>query len=87
MAAHALQDRTVAMADDYVLVVRASLMLRGLGHMLNQHRSTAKSWEPLAVKVLTDAGLNPDDIMPQPVRSVNLQLPSAAEPAATTALA
>lgn len=56
-------DPTVNMPDDYVLVIRASTMLRGLGHMLNQHRSVAKAWAPIADKVLVDAGEVPSEIL------------------------
>jgi aarF domain-containing kinase len=59
-------DPTVAMADDFVLVVRASLMLRGLGHMVGQHRSVAAAWAPLAEAVLRAAGEDPDNILPLP---------------------
>ena len=43
-------------SEDYVMVARCSLMLRGLGHILNQHRSAAKAWAPIAERVLREAG-------------------------------
>jgi len=46
--------------DDYVMIGRCALMLRGLGHALNQHRSAALAWLPLAQQVLRNAGENPD---------------------------
>ena len=45
-----------ATSEDYVMVARCSLMLRGLGHILNQHRSAAKAWAPIAERVLREAG-------------------------------
>ena len=57
------RDATVALGDDYVLVARASLMLRGLGHLLNQHRSVARAWAPLAEKVLRGAGEDPERLL------------------------
>ena len=41
-------------SEDYVMVARCSLMLRGLCHMLNQHRSAAKAWAPIARRVLLE---------------------------------
>lgn len=49
------RDRRVSLGD-FVLAGRASLMLRGLGHMLNQHRSAAQAWAPIAESVLKEAG-------------------------------
>lgn len=57
-------DPTSQMADDFVLAARASLMLRGLGHMLGQHRSVAAAWAPIAERVLRDAGEDPDEVLP-----------------------
>ena len=56
-------DATVSMCDDFFLVARASLMLRGLGHLLNQHRSVAALWAPIAERVLREAGEDPDAVM------------------------
>ena len=52
-------DAVTSIGDDYVLVARASLMLRGLAGQLNQHRSTAVAWRPLAERVLREAGEDP----------------------------
>jgi hypothetical protein len=46
--------------DDFVLVVRAKVMLRGLGHMLNQHRRASVMWKGIAEKVMRDAGEDPN---------------------------
>ena len=56
-------DRTVTVGDDFVLVSRASLMLRGLGHLLNQHRSAATAWAPIAERVLRAAGEDPRRVL------------------------
>lgn len=53
------KDPLKAVPDDYVLATRCSLMLRGLGHMLNQHRSGAKMWLEQAEKVLRENGEDP----------------------------
>ena len=44
----------VAVVADYIMVGRASILLRGLAHMLQQSRSVAKSWKPLAERVLQE---------------------------------
>ena len=36
------------------MVGRASILLRGLAHMLQQSRSVAKSWKPIAEHVLKE---------------------------------
>lgn len=36
------------------MVGRASILLRGLAHMLQQSRSVAKSWKPIAERVLKE---------------------------------
>ncbi len=51
----------VGQGDDYVMSGRCSLMLRGLGHMLNQHRAAATAWRPFAERVVREAGQDPDD--------------------------
>jgi aarF domain-containing kinase len=53
------RDQAKTVADDYVLVCRASLMLRGLGHVLNQHRRCAVAWRPIAERVMREAGEDP----------------------------
>lgn len=55
-------DPTQAVGDDYVLATRCQFMLRGLGSMLNQHRSGAKMWLPFAEKVMRDNGEDPDKL-------------------------
>ena len=59
------RDPVRVVPDSFVLVARASLMLRGLGHMLNQHRSCAAAWAPLAEGVLRAAGEDPAEVLPQ----------------------
>ncbi|KAI9024645.1 ABC1 family-domain-containing protein [Hyaloraphidium curvatum] len=54
------RDPTKAINEDMVMVARCSLMLRGLGHMLGQHRSGAKMWEPFAERVLRERGVEPE---------------------------
>ena len=39
-----------------LMVSRCSTMLRGLGHALHQSRSVAKTWKPIAEKVLSEEG-------------------------------
>ena len=41
-------------AADYIMVGRASILLRGLAHMLQQSRSVANSWKPPAERVLNE---------------------------------
>jgi aarF domain-containing kinase len=43
-----------ALLADYIMVGRASILLRGLAHMLQQSRSVAKSWKSLAERVLKE---------------------------------
>lgn len=50
------RDPVVELATDFVMIGRVAIMLRGLGHVLNQHRSTAHAWLPLAKRVLQEAG-------------------------------
>lgn len=54
------EDATTKVVDDFVLVVRANVMLRGLGHMLNQHRRASIMWKGIAEKVMRDAGEDPN---------------------------
>lgn len=49
-------DPVVAVAEDFVLVGRVCAMLRGLGFVLRQPRSTSRAWLPLARSLLLDAG-------------------------------
>jgi aarF domain-containing kinase len=62
----AARDPVKTVGDDYVLVARASLLLRGLGHALNQHRSAAAAWRPMADAVLRAAGEDPDALLLAP---------------------
>jgi aarF domain-containing kinase len=54
------EDATTKVVDDFVLVVRANVMLRGLGHMLNQHRRASIMWRGIAEKVMRDNGEDPN---------------------------
>jgi aarF domain-containing kinase len=57
------RDATKDVGQDFVLVARCSLMLRGLGHQLNQHRSAALAWQPIADKVMREMGEDPDKVL------------------------
>jgi len=57
------RDPQTQVAQQFVLVARCSLMLRGLGHLLNQHRSAAQAWAPIAEKVLREAGEDPETVL------------------------
>jgi hypothetical protein len=48
------RDPIIQLPTDFIMVSRASLMLRGLAHALHQSRSTAKAWRPIAERVLRD---------------------------------
>jgi hypothetical protein len=50
------RDPVVRVADDFVLVGRVCVMLRGLGFVVRQPRSTAVAWWPLARSALLAAG-------------------------------
>jgi len=47
-------DPIMNIPDQFIMIGRTSIMLRGLGHALHQSRSIAKSWKPLAEKVLAE---------------------------------
>lgn len=51
-------DPIINIPDQFIMIGRTSIMLRGLGHALHQHRSIAKSWKPLAEKVLSQESLH-----------------------------
>lgn len=53
------RDPVLKVGNDYVLAVRASLILRGIGRALGQHRSTARSWQGVAEAVMREAGEDP----------------------------
>jgi len=57
------RDPQTEVAQNFVLAGRCSLMLRGLGHLLNQHRSAAKAWAPIAERVLREAGEDPERVL------------------------
>ncbi len=50
-------DPIINIPDQFIMIGRTSIMLRGLGHALHQHRSIAKSWKPLAQEVLAQEGV------------------------------
>ena len=47
-------DKIIAFPKDYLMVARASILLRGLCHALHQPRSVAKIWRPIAERVLKE---------------------------------
>ncbi len=47
-------DPTISLPPGIFMVSRSSILLRGLAHALHQHRSVAKSWKPIAEKVLRE---------------------------------
>jgi hypothetical protein len=51
------QDPVLQLPRDFIMVGRVSIMIRGLAHALNQSRSVAKAWKPIAEKVLRDEGI------------------------------
>ncbi len=46
------QDPIQKLPEQYIMVGRTSIMLRGLAHALRQSRSLAQAWKPIAEKVL-----------------------------------
>lgn len=48
------RDPIISLPYDFIMVGRATLMLRGLGHALHQSRSVAKAWRPIAERVLRE---------------------------------
>ena len=40
------------LAEEFIMIGRVSIMLRGLAHNLQQSRSGAKLWRPIAEEVL-----------------------------------
>jgi predicted unusual protein kinase regulating ubiquinone biosynthesis (AarF/ABC1/UbiB family) len=48
------RDPIISLPRDFISVARASLMLRGLAHSLNQSRSVAAIWRPIAERVLRE---------------------------------
>lgn len=51
------RDPVEQLPKDFIMVGRASIMLRGLSHALHQSRSIAKAWKPLAEQVLREEGI------------------------------
>ena len=48
------QDPIIDLPEPYLMVSRASILLRGLAHSLKQSRSVAKEWRPIAERVLDE---------------------------------
>jgi aarF domain-containing kinase len=48
------RDPIVQLPKDFIMISRASLILRGLSHALHQSRSIAKAWRPIAERVLKE---------------------------------
>lgn len=48
------RDPIRSLPEAYIMVSRASLMLRGLAHALHQPRSVAKLWKPIAERVIKE---------------------------------
>ena len=46
------RDPILELPKDLLMASRASILLRGLAHVLHQRRSIAKAWKPIAEKVL-----------------------------------
>jgi hypothetical protein len=46
--------------DYLVMVFMSSMMLRGLGEMLQQPRNLAEEWKPFATRALKEAGMLDD---------------------------
>jgi hypothetical protein len=48
------RDPIVTLPVDFIMIGRASLILRGLAHALHQSRSVAAVWRPIAERVLKE---------------------------------
>ena len=48
------RDPIVKLPEKIMMIARTSLLLRGLAHALNQSRSVAKIWRPIAERVLNE---------------------------------
>jgi len=48
------KDPIETLPNEFIMVGRTSIMLRGLAHALQQPRSVAKAWKPIALQVLSD---------------------------------
>ena len=50
------RDPVVKVGEDFVMVGRVCIMLRGLGYVTRQPRSTSEAWLPLAKRLLLENG-------------------------------
>ncbi|KAJ8606331.1 hypothetical protein CTAYLR_010604 [Chrysophaeum taylorii] len=48
-------DPVSTLSEPLVMVVRCGMLLRGIGHVLRQHRNLAHAWKPIATTALRDA--------------------------------
>lgn len=48
------RDPIIHLPEKYMMIGRASLLLRGLAHALKQSRSVAEIWRPIAERVLEE---------------------------------
>jgi hypothetical protein len=48
------RDPIIQLPENFIMIGRASILLRGLAHALKQSRSVAKTWRPIADQVLKD---------------------------------
>lgn len=48
------RDPIIELPKDFIMIGRASLILRGLAHALHQTRSVAAIWRPIAERVLKE---------------------------------
>jgi aarF domain-containing kinase len=48
------RDPIIQLPNDFIMISRASLILRGLSHALHQSRSVARCWRPLAERVIQE---------------------------------
>jgi len=48
------RDPIIELPEDFLMASRTTLMIRGLAHALHQSRSIAKSWRPIAERVLRE---------------------------------
>ena len=51
------KDPIESLPNQFIMVGRASIMLRGLAHAVYQSRSIAKAWKPIAESVLKLEGV------------------------------
>ena len=45
-------DPVKQLPEEFIMISRVSIMLRGLAHILKQDRSMAQQWKPIALEVL-----------------------------------